>query len=245
MIVVVSSWTSAWLLQAPHYGSELPDFETFIIQFTTSSGVSEQMSRAKHAREASSAEQMNKWVVRVNGQVSGPLLTSWFMAVLNHSGIVFKIYLGFFKTGGWISYCPCCGADKSRHEKRQRDWRNLKESQSTEPFFNSLQRLAETVGRFCKWIMYLIDVAGGIALICAPQPPLKRWLFVYRSRFTWNHNPLVSACAWYEQMTHCEIEVNKIKDSCPLPWSAATCAGVRGLGHADYFWWRFCFRLCL
>ena len=85
IMIVVSSWTSAWLLQAPHYGSELPDFETFIIQFTTSSGVSEQMSRAKHAREASSAEQMNKWVVRVNGQVSGPLLTSWFMAVLNHS----------------------------------------------------------------------------------------------------------------------------------------------------------------
>ena len=56
-----------------------------IIHFPTSLGVSEraseQMSTAERASEESSVEQANEWVVRTDKRV----LTSWFVAVLNHS----------------------------------------------------------------------------------------------------------------------------------------------------------------
>ena len=47
------------------------------------------MSAAERASEASSAEQANEWAVRANersGGANGPVLTSRFLAVLNHRG---------------------------------------------------------------------------------------------------------------------------------------------------------------
>ena len=53
-----------------HYVSEQPDFETLIIFFPTSSGVSEwaceRMSEADYTSEASNAEPTNEWAVQVN-----------------------------------------------------------------------------------------------------------------------------------------------------------------------------------
>ena len=62
----------------------------FVWLFTTSSGVSEQakMSAAECASEVSRVKQANERAVQANGRASGLLLTSRFMAHLNHTTIL-------------------------------------------------------------------------------------------------------------------------------------------------------------
>ena len=75
-----------------HFGPEQPDVPVLIIHYPTSSGVSEgtseQTSEPSGAREWSTQCGASKLVSgaseRRNGGVSGPVLTSEFMAVLNH-----------------------------------------------------------------------------------------------------------------------------------------------------------------
>ena len=54
---------------------------------------SEWVSVAEGASKASSPEQANEWAVRVNGRVSGPVLQSLFLAVLDHSAFTNMIYI--------------------------------------------------------------------------------------------------------------------------------------------------------
>ena len=64
---------------------------------------SEQISTAEHVSKASNDERVNEWAVKANGQVSGPVLTSRFSVVLDHSAILAKKSISAF---GW-KCCEC------------------------------------------------------------------------------------------------------------------------------------------
>ena len=84
---------TVYSLLAVHYGSKQPDVPVLIIHFPTCLGVSEQASKQSELCGAS------KWVcgasVWANRRVSGPVLTSQFIAVLNHSASSARMY-GFY-----------------------------------------------------------------------------------------------------------------------------------------------------
>ena len=67
-----------------------------IVHFPRISGVSE-WGKCTQRSKANRAEPANEWATRVNGRVSGQLLTSRFLVVLNHSGP--ELYV-LFSTNG-------------------------------------------------------------------------------------------------------------------------------------------------
>ena len=78
-----------------HYGTEQPDCGTLKSRFPTSLGVSEraseQMSERSGARERSeqcgASKRVSSASERANGQASGPVLTSRFLAFLTHRAL--------------------------------------------------------------------------------------------------------------------------------------------------------------
>ena len=86
-----SSWRrrSAYLQTSSHYGTKPGHFETSLIHFPTSEGVSS--GGRKRSEQSGASERLSGASERANGRASGPVLQSVFLVVLSHSGA------GFFR----------------------------------------------------------------------------------------------------------------------------------------------------
>ena len=78
-----------------HYGTKPGQFETSIIHFPTSEGVSEVSERAsersggrERSEQSGASERVSGASERANGRASGPVLTSLFLFVPDHSVVV-------------------------------------------------------------------------------------------------------------------------------------------------------------